>query len=270
VSFILDALRKSEHERERKQLPGLADAPVARPVPSKLPWLLAGIGALLAVNLVALVVLLFRGGDERPPHEAPAAPSPPAAFGSAPAGPATAFSDPATPAAADTTREVRPLAVEAAAGAQDSDYDYVEPPPVDGGPRVERLSPGEPRLGTPRAGMAAEAVTAPVPGDGRIGLATPPRAAVAAPRAGTFPPRADSVPGLPRLDDLSPQATAGLPTLNLNLHVYSNEPAQRFVVLNGERYREGSRLAAGPALERITPEGVVLNHDGLRFLLPRD
>ena len=35
------------------------------------------------------------------------------------------------------------------------------------------------------------------------------------------------------------------------------------------RYVDGAQLQEGPTLERITPDGVILNHRGLRFLLPR-
>ena len=33
MSFILDALRKSEHERERRALPGLVESKIARDAP---------------------------------------------------------------------------------------------------------------------------------------------------------------------------------------------------------------------------------------------
>jgi general secretion pathway protein B len=52
VSFILDALRKSEHERQRSALPGLAQVPLATP-PAQLPrWALILIGVLAAAVLV--------------------------------------------------------------------------------------------------------------------------------------------------------------------------------------------------------------------------
>jgi general secretion pathway protein B len=52
VSFILDALRKSEHERQRSALPGLAQVPLATP-PAQLPrWVMIVIGALGAAVLV--------------------------------------------------------------------------------------------------------------------------------------------------------------------------------------------------------------------------
>jgi general secretion pathway protein B len=52
VSFILDALRKSEHERQRTALPGLAQVPLATP-PAQLPrWASVVIGVLAAAVLV--------------------------------------------------------------------------------------------------------------------------------------------------------------------------------------------------------------------------
>jgi hypothetical protein len=35
------------------------------------------------------------------------------------------------------------------------------------------------------------------------------------------------------------------------------------------KYTEGQALKEGPTLERITPDGAILNQQGLRFLLPR-
>ena len=52
MSFILDALRKSEHERQRSTLPGLSQVPLATP-PAQLPrWALVVIGVLAAGVLV--------------------------------------------------------------------------------------------------------------------------------------------------------------------------------------------------------------------------
>ena len=58
--------------------------------------------------------------------------------------------------------------------------------------------------------------------------------------------------------------------LHLDIHVYSDEPAERFVFINMVRHREKSRLAEGPIVQEITPEGVILDYRGTRFLLPRE
>jgi general secretion pathway protein B len=60
-----------------------------------------------------------------------------------------------------------------------------------------------------------------------------------------------------------------IPLLNLDLHVYSAQPAGRFVVINARKYREGEQLTEGPTIERITSNGVVLSSQGQRFNLPR-
>lgn len=52
MSFILDALRKSEHERQRSTLPGLAQVPLAAPTAQLPRWVLVLIGVLAAAVLV--------------------------------------------------------------------------------------------------------------------------------------------------------------------------------------------------------------------------
>ncbi|HVN42482.1 MAG TPA: hypothetical protein VMT50_06830, partial [Steroidobacteraceae bacterium] len=91
MSFILDALRKSEHDRQRHAGPALAEVPVAPAKSRTNVWATAAI-ALLLVNLLGVGILLLRRA-----HEAPAQP-PPAAAARA----ATAVPAPATPAPAVT------------------------------------------------------------------------------------------------------------------------------------------------------------------------
>jgi general secretion pathway protein B len=52
VSFILDALRKSEHERQRSTVPGLSQVPLATPQPQLPRWAVVVMGALAGVVLV--------------------------------------------------------------------------------------------------------------------------------------------------------------------------------------------------------------------------
>ena len=53
MSFILDALRKSEHERQRSTVPGLSQVPLATPRPEIPRWTFILIG-VLAVAVLAL------------------------------------------------------------------------------------------------------------------------------------------------------------------------------------------------------------------------
>ena len=252
MSFILDALRKSEHERERKTLPGLAEVPVVRQDRPKVPVAMLAIGALLAINLLVLLYVLLR--DDAPESAAPAASAVAPDTGApvvAPARPAASAAPP--PASA----EVRPLQAEAGV-ADEAAPQYVDTPPV---PRDPTLAGG------------ARVQRAPVATDGSVVTSDVPldvvRASGRAARLPASPERDPGAVGVPSINDLAPQATAGLPALSINLHVYAGDPRQDFVVLNGRRYQQGAQLQEGPTLERITSDGVVLNHRGLRFLLPR-
>jgi general secretion pathway protein B len=51
----------------------------------------------------------------------------------------------------------------------------------------------------------------------------------------------------------------------LDVHVYSEEPGRRFILVNQEKYREGERLASGLVLEEILPDGMVMSYQGERF-----
>lgn len=59
-----------------------------------------------------------------------------------------------------------------------------------------------------------------------------------------------------------------LPDLDMNGLLYSSIPGRSFVLINGRRYHQGERTAAGPAVESIDENGAILNHEGLRFRLP--
>jgi general secretion pathway protein B len=77
MSFILDALKKSETERQRQSVPGLMDTRLS-PRRNRLPVWAIALGVLLGINLLVLTVVLTR-------KNAPAAhASPPADAASAP------------------------------------------------------------------------------------------------------------------------------------------------------------------------------------------
>ncbi|HWN06579.1 MAG TPA: general secretion pathway protein GspB [Steroidobacteraceae bacterium] len=89
MSFILDALRKSEIERQRQNGPSIAEFPVARE-DRRLPIALIAIGFLLAVNLAVILFFMLRNESGPAATPAPAAPAPMAA-----AQPAVAAATPA-------------------------------------------------------------------------------------------------------------------------------------------------------------------------------
>ena len=247
MSFILDALKKSENERQRQVGPSLADVQVSQRRTNK-PWWAVAVGALLVLNLGVLLVVLMRDGDAKP---------------SAP----QAGNDSANTAAMSDARAGNQLPLPASASRMPRGN-----PPVTAStdPAVHALA-DEAGDAEPNAAVSADpqlAAAGNVP-DGPP-MVRPIQAPAVAPA--TIPPQAEAQAApdeiLPTPMDLAASGTS-LPDLHLDIHVYSAKPAERFVFVNMRKYTEGQVLKEGPTLERITSEGAILNHQGLRYLLPR-
>src|SRR5688572_9029663 len=115
VSFILDALRKSEHERQRQGGPGISDLKPAI-VAARLPGWAIALAALLLVNIVVVLVLVLRGGAASQPARAPETTNAPETAAARQSAPAAAQPSPAPTSRVD---QVPPPASE-----------YALPPPV--------------------------------------------------------------------------------------------------------------------------------------------
>ena len=66
------------------------------------------------------------------------------------------------------------------------------------------------------------------------------------------------------LSDLDPAQRKSLPPLKLSMNMWNDEPTQRFVILDGNRLREGDRIGDA-VVTAITREGVVLDWEGRRL-----
>ena len=75
---------------------------------------------------------------------------------------------------------------------------------------------------------------------------------------------------LPTLTEIRLNDGVELPDLHLDIHVYGRTSSERFVFINMQKLTEGDALEAGPTLESITPDGVILDYRGTRFVLPRE
>jgi general secretion pathway protein B len=81
--------------------------------------------------------------------------------------------------------------------------------------------------------------------------------------------KADDEETLPSINEINLSGSQSLPELHLDVHVFATRSTERFVFINMRKYHEGATLQEGPTIERIRRDGVILNYQGLRFLLPR-
>jgi general secretion pathway protein B len=72
------------------------------------------------------------------------------------------------------------------------------------------------------------------------------------------------------IDEVRLNGSLEMTDLHLDIHVYSDDPAERFVFINMTKHREQSRLEEGPQVIEIRPDGVILEYQGTTFLLPRE
>jgi general secretion pathway protein B len=229
MSYILEALRKSERERQLKQAPSLAAAVTAEPAPQARPWLpWLMVGVLVLVNGAALSYFLLAdrhaaGPVAERPAEA-AVPSPPAtAANPRPQPSAPALTLPVPP----VTARVPPAPAEA-------------PPP----PAAESM---------PVAPPAAEERLAPPR------LAPPARLADKAPRVRPAPK-----PAVPA-DSEEAEPAEDKPAYRINVLAYGADPRDRFAVINMSRYVKGDRLPDGAVVEEIETDGVLLIRNGRKL-----
>ncbi|MFO1266818.1 MAG: general secretion pathway protein GspB [Rubrivivax sp.] len=82
-------------------------------------------------------------------------------------------------------------------------------------------------------------------------------------------PTAPAPPNKPTLlADLPAQQRSQLPQMLIGGAIYSDQPASRFVVINGMVVREGETAAPGVMLERIGPKSAIVRWREMRIELP--
>jgi len=241
MSFILDALKKSESDRQRQSSPALFEVKVAAPR-RRFPMWAVGLAVLLLINVMALAWVLLRRPDTVAAQTTSAAnPSPP------PAAPVSQPGMVTVPATVTIPTTVQ-IPVNAA-------------PSISMGPAIEStpLDRGIPPLAEEPL-LEGQEPAVPPDYDARDyrPAITPAQAGAiaAARRSGQLPSR----------DEFIAQGNQ-LPDLRLDLHVYAAAPAERFVFINMRKLREGESLPDGVRVEQITPNGVDLSYQGKRFAL---
>jgi general secretion pathway protein B len=273
MSFILDALKKSESDRQRHSGPALYEVKVAAPR-SQLPYWAIGLIVLLGINLIIVAWALLRRPSHEPDTPAVAAtntpaPAPAPAPASAPA--ATAYTPPpqVSPQAPPASPPNQSPSTFIAGGqeppaqhsAPTSPAAYSDLPPEEDSTGTSSRRPGNAQA-TPRTAQGTSAEASSNPDD-----YAPATEASKAPGLGFHVTRG-TAEGVPLYSQVS--SGAGIPELRLDLHAYDANPQKRFVLINTKKEREGDMLPDGTTrVDTITQDGVVLDHEGTKFLLPR-
>ena len=221
MSYILDALKRAESERERGVVPGLhsQSVPLRRPVAGSRavakPLMLAG----AALGLVLLGVLAWRSfGPVAPGSSAPVVAASPVITSQVIA------ATPAVPTAVSVTTAVTPNPAPLAKAVEAAQAD--KPPALAASPKPE-----------PRPAPVAAVVAKPEPAPPRI------------------------VP----IGELPADIRQTLPKVVISGSTYSDNPAYRMLIINGEVFREGEKPAPDLQLEQIRAKAAVLNFKGLRY-----
>lgn len=228
MSYILDALRKADAERERDPARGIHAQPAAgvpvQAAPRAPRW--AWAAGLVLLALVAGYGLWQRG--EPPPPAAPPMP-------------VTGFVKQAPPPPA-----VVPVATVVVPPAP--------PAPVPAKPAVAAVT----TLKAPPAVPAAAPVSAAAPPAAPVAAVAPVAPVAAAPA----PARIWAVAELPA------DVQRELPKLAISGGVHSDNAAQRLLIVGGQVMTEGAELAPGVVLDQIRPRTAVLRFKGFRYSVP--
>jgi general secretion pathway protein B len=229
MSYILDALKKADRERTLGDVPDLETAHWGeRHGRRSFRWVWI-VMLLLLVNGALLAYLL--GRDDTAAES-------PARVATAPAAEPPVFKAPrADSTALQPSERIK----------QPREPVYVPPPPV------KRQLP------------AVQYMPAPVPDMAPV--YTEPPAYTSAPAYTQSPPPAVTSSGVPYWDDLSLEFRSGLVLPHIDVHVYDDDPARRFILVDLQKYREGEMLDNGAVIESINESTIQLNYHGTSFLM---
>jgi len=246
MSFILDALRKSEHERQRTAAPGIANVPFGAPRKVLPVW------AVALIVVLGLAVLGLGGAWLRSewsagarqaritsPAETPAASGSRAGQASERTGQGLERPAPASERPAQQTE--RTLARESS---------RTLPPPSQSSLRGAPTSSSSTLAAPASAPAAAERSDEP-----RFARAERPPE-----------PVGKNGPVLPSAASLEAEGIT-VPKLELQLVAFYDSPADRYVFINNAKYKEGATLAEGPRVVSIVSNGAVLSYLGREFML---
>jgi general secretion pathway protein B len=233
MSYILDALRKSDQQRQRGATPTLLTVQTTPTEPTRPRYLLNGV---IAAALIAAGVLV---GWLQPWQDRQAEP---VASGQAAS---VSTRDMAPPSYGSTESPGRPP--------QEASMQAATPAAQAGDPATNfALTQQQPDFADGSSASPQSAADRQSAEFGRSPVTS--RAAAS-----------DDAERVLALNELPPAIRREIPGIAIMFHAYSSAPGERRVMINGNMAKEGETLADGLALQQITPDGVILVYKGYRF-----
>lgn len=262
MSYILEALKKAQAERQLGATPGVhaptLDSHVAARHSRSL-WMPLALGAT-AVVAVAALALLWR--QQRAPH-------------------AAVHAGQAIPLA--RAAELAQLVPSALPTQQAQPVPQVQPvppaQPVQPEPRQARLMPAaDAPAPASRAAQSAPATPPAAAGKSRASThasapaATAPvavaRAATSATASATSPAADNTDEVLPFARELPEPIQRSIPTVAMGGYMYSRNPADRLLLVDKVLRHEGEEVAPGLVLDKLLPKAAVFSFRGYRYRVP--
>lgn len=277
MSFILDALRKAERDKQRGSAPSLKDVIHLAPASvadqtSVRPWIMGVVVLLLLLMVFLQQTRVSRepaasdkvgsAGDQRAVAGVAAVPPP-----------VSTTSVSAVPDRFDSqtdTESVHPLQVIS------EDEPFAEGEPID---QIESIDANS----FDDLLDKARPVRATAPTKATVQLASKKTAAATERKSEKAEPalidqdllaaskgdssiRSDN--GVRPFNSMPDAFRSAFPQLRLDVHVYDAEPDRRWVMINGTKYVEGLTLSEGPIIDEISENGVIYRYRGELTLMP--
>lgn len=238
MSYILDALRKSEQERGVGEILAPTNSTGTLAAPLNRRWWPI-ILALTLVIVVLLALLRFWAHD--------GVPAKPAA--------AQASAKPVLSSTANTG---------GAAPARAQVFDRPDVGDLAGQARVRSEKRKKKRQASAEKTKSAETAQKPATTAAAVAVAEPTMDEFTQEEVAEIDP-AD----VPYLREMPEAFRDGLPEMVVNVHLYSANVAENLVYINDRHIRKGERVEGNIRLDAIVQDGVVLSHGGTKFKLPR-
>ena len=235
MSYILDALRKSDQQRRRGAAPTLLAGQAMAEAPKQPAFLAYGLPAAVLVGAGIVI------GWLRPWQPEQAAPGRAELVAAKPL-----ESTPRQPASAPSEMAPQPRLEQRLQNAT---------PPAQAAPALVPTKPQLPARAKPETdGTPREA-----------DAAVPRKTAAPEQPAGTAAADAARVQTVASMADLPLSVQQELPAMTISFHVYSGDSEKRLVGINNRMLREGEHVVPGLKLEQITPDGMILGYKGYSF-----